>query len=1177
MKITAIIACCLLLFQSFSPVAFVFLNESLAVGDDLSSDETASASAVPNVSDDEKNGEILPADSGGEILIQSSAEPAGPEGNQSNSIEQKYLEVAPVNDNDIKEAVESSASAAPVSETTLSPQDLPAPPPQPTNESVSPSSSSPSNQFPVSPPPSTQPTLASDNPSPTVLSSSTNNISNNIQPRLDAAISSPSPIAVQTSKVLSLLSPESGSIGSSAKVSTDKADYSPTDVAVISGSGLNAGQTYILVISSNDSPAVNVETSVAADNSGNFVYNYQLDGNFRPNYKVELKDSSGQVLATTAFTDASNKVGSVVVGSQTGTLTFGTASSVTFNVTVNRGSSGTFDAALSLTTGLPTGALSSFLPGSLHFASSDSTHTSTLTITTTSSTPAGSTSFTAKALYSVSDYATGNGTLTVNAPADTTAPTGGSITYTDGYYTSASVALTVNDGTDAGSGINTASRIMQRKSAALAAGTCGSFGSFSTIAPSGSYPNFTDNSVISGNCYQYQYQVSDNAPTPNQATYTSSNVAKIDTVAPTTPVLTSPADGAITNDTSPTLTLSASTDAASGISEYRYQVEDSSGFLSPQKNYYTSNTYYTPDLSTYSDRTWYWHVMVRDNGGNWSGWSSPFSFTVDTTVPVITINNPNTNPAQSKTVTASTNEGTLTQSVTLGSACDASLTFSAYADTVFTGEADNGKKVCYRAVDATGNTAYSLSAAIAGIDTTAPSTADSGTDSNWHNSDVTVTLTCNDGTGSGCSNTYYTTDGTDPTTSSSTGTSIALTADGTYTIKYFSKDNAGNSESIKTVANQVKIDKTNPSAPGTPSTTTPTNSTSQAWNWDAATDALSGVLQYLWRTDAPTSGSVSGVSKTTGLSEGLWNFFVKAEDSAGNFSGESKGSVLVDTTAPATPTASPAGGDYTSAQKVNLSSSDANAYEIYFTTDGSTPTSGSGKYTGTITISGDTTLKAVAVDGAGNQSSVMTQSYGIAPSISGETAGAVTQSSVTINWTTDLPGTSRVIYDSSPHSTLGAAPNYGYAHSTAESDTSPKVTAHSVALNDLTAGVTYYYRTVSKGSPESLSDERSFATTFGTVLGASAVAEETITAIEAVVGQSAFAGGEALAAEPSAKVAEEPQVLGQATPEAAPASQPTAETNQNAAAESSWGTWVLFALLVAFVLLIFRTLFFSKR
>ncbi|MBI2599700.1 lamin tail domain-containing protein, partial [Candidatus Daviesbacteria bacterium] len=132
-------------------------------------------------------------------------------------------------------------------------------------------------------------------------------------------------------------------------------------------------------------------------------------------------------------------------------------------------------------------------------------------------------------------------------------------------------------------------------------------------------------------------------------------------------------------------------------------------------------------------------------------------------------------------------------------------------------------------------------------DNAAPQTSDSGTDSDWHNSDVTVTLDCSDYS-SGCSNTYYTTDGSDPTTSSSTGNEVILTENGEYTIKYFSDDYAGNQEEIKTVANTVKIDKTAPSGLGTTSTSpNPTTSTTQTWTWSAATDTLSGIAQYIWR------------------------------------------------------------------------------------------------------------------------------------------------------------------------------------------------------------------------------------------------------------------------------------------------------------------------------------------
>src|SRR5439155_12076731 len=79
----------------------------------------------------------------------------------------------------------------------------------------------------------------------------------------------------------------------------------------------------------------------------------------------------------------------------------------------------------------------------------------------------------------------------------------------------------------------------------------------------------------------------------------------------------------------------------------------------------------------------------------------------------------------------------------------------------------------------------------------------------WKNTSQTVTLTPTD-TGSGVAATYYTTNGSTPTTGSTQGTSISLTATGVYTIKYFSVDIAGNQEAGKTASTQIRIDKVLP-------------------------------------------------------------------------------------------------------------------------------------------------------------------------------------------------------------------------------------------------------------------------------------------------------------------------------------------------------------------------------
>jgi hypothetical protein len=85
----------------------------------------------------------------------------------------------------------------------------------------------------------------------------------------------------------------------------------------------------------------------------------------------------------------------------------------------------------------------------------------------------------------------------------------------------------------------------------------------------------------------------------------------------------------------------------------------------------------------------------------------------------------------------------------------------------------------------------------------------------------------------------------------------------------------------------------------------------------------------------------------------------------------------VDATAP-TLSASPAGGTFTSARDVELSSPDTTA-TIHFTTDGSTPTAASPTVAngGTVRISSSTTLRAIAIDPAGNTSDLGSWTFNI--------------------------------------------------------------------------------------------------------------------------------------------------------------------------------------------------------
>jgi hypothetical protein len=78
----------------------------------------------------------------------------------------------------------------------------------------------------------------------------------------------------------------------------------------------------------------------------------------------------------------------------------------------------------------------------------------------------------------------------------------------------------------------------------------------------------------------------------------------------------------------------------------------------------------------------------------------------------------------------------------------------------------------------------------------------------------------------------------------------------------------------------------------------------------------------------------------------------------------------------ATPTFSPAPGNYTSSQSVTLSDTTPGA-TIYYTTDGSTPTASSLKYATPILVSATTTIKAMAAASGYNNSNIAAGTYTI--------------------------------------------------------------------------------------------------------------------------------------------------------------------------------------------------------
>ena len=159
-----------------------------------------------------------------------------------------------------------------------------------------------------------------------------------------------------------------------------------------------------------------------------------------------------------------------------------------------------------------------------------------------------------------------------------------------------------------------------------------------------------------------------------------------------------------------------------------------------------------------------------------------------------------------------------------------------------------------------------------------------------YSSTQSVTLTCNDGSGSGCDKIYYTADGSTPTTSSPIYSSpINISAD--TTLKFFAKDLAGNSESVKT-----EIYTFGDATPPTPNPMTwamapyAASPSSISMVATGATDSTSPpVFYYFEFVGSPTGGtggSASGWQGSTSYTNTVlqpnhqYGYRVKARDSA---------------------------------------------------------------------------------------------------------------------------------------------------------------------------------------------------------------------------------------------------------------------------------------------------------
>ncbi|WP_158079893.1 chitobiase/beta-hexosaminidase C-terminal domain-containing protein [Archangium sp. Cb G35] len=293
-------------------------------------------------------------------------------------------------------------------------------------------------------------------------------------------------------------------------------------------------------------------------------------------------------------------------------------------------------------------------------------------------------------------------------------------------------------------------------------------------------------------------------------------------------------------------------------------------------------------------------------------------------------------------------------------------------------------------------------------DTTPPSTRVTPNGGAFKES-VSVSLLCEDGTGSGCAATHYTTDGSTPS-ASSPSYSAPLVLSASTTLKFFSVDTAGNAEAVQTAAYVINTSPPVVSAsPAGGTYRTPQSVTLSCV--PGAADVTCGSIHYTLDGSTPTADSATYTTPLSVTADTTLQFF--AVDSVGNASAVQREVYTIgDPDAPTT-SVNPAGGTYYARQDITLTCADTDGSGCagtYYTLDGSTPTTDSTRYSGPISLSSDTTLTFFSVDKAGNAEAARIETYVIhpddttAPTTTVDPAGGVYPNGVLVTFHCDDVG-----------------------------------------------------------------------------------------------------------------------------------------------------------------------------
>ncbi|HVP32493.1 MAG TPA: chitobiase/beta-hexosaminidase C-terminal domain-containing protein, partial [Steroidobacteraceae bacterium] len=218
---------------------------------------------------------------------------------------------------------------------------------------------------------------------------------------------------------------------------------------------------------------------------------------------------------------------------------------------------------------------------------------------------------------------------------------------------------------------------------------------------------------------------------------------------------------------------------------------------------------------------------------------------------------------------------------------------------------------------------------------------------------------------------YYTTDGTTPTHSSKVYSAV-ISVSSTETLEAICTASGYTDSAVASAA--YTISGTTPVA-ATPTFSVPAGTYSSAQSVKLACSTASSTIYYTTNGSTPThSSSVYSAAISVASTE-----TIKAVCSASGYTDSAVASAaytINSTPMAATPTFSVPGGVYTSAQSVALACSTASS-TIYYTTNGTTPTTSSSVYSAALSVSSTETLEAICTASGFSNSAVASAVYTI--------------------------------------------------------------------------------------------------------------------------------------------------------------------------------------------------------